>query len=1007
MKIYNMKFRIMQLLILLFFSGSSHIASAQSYTDVYFQQRTDFEIAVSLDTVLNSIEIDGQLTYHNNSPDELGSIYFHVWWNAFSSRSTAFAEQRLTMGMRDFYFADEEALGGHDDLTFKIDGEDLVMKPYVIEGKLHPDIIEVELKEPLKAGDKITISFSSEAKIPYAYSRPGLRDELFRMTQWFPKPAVYDSKGWHQMPYLDLGEFFAEYGDYRVTIDTPESHGLVSTGTVVSESSEGGRTQTIIEATNVPDFAWFSSDIFTRHQSTVSILGKEIPIVLFTDNDAHKDRLLSFMSSSLQFYSEQIGAYPYPQYTLVMNEDDLGGGMEYPMISMIDMYYSAQKTDNLIAHEVGHNWFQSVIGTNERAYPWLDEGINSFYERKYNDSKYEQANYDGSLPSFLGSIGGEYSLLQTGVCHLHCCGKLRPISKTGEVDGSSTDLLTYGSNSYERMAMSLRYLEGYLGEDVFAEGMRSFFKDWSHMHPGPEDLKRSMENASNKDLSWFFEDLIIHDQRNDFKLAKAIPQGNLIEVYVENKFKSTTPFHINGYNKEDSILYEAWVEPAGETVSFSIPDLEYDKLSLNGRLPLLDMKRRNNHLFLDKTIGKRASMNWRFLDIISDSDKRVVSWYPSLSYNTYDGLMLGVGLFNPIMPYRDIRWYMQPAYGFASKTITGIFSVEKDFVTPTSSALQKWTLGLSGRRFSSDHIDPIEELEEQHLTYNKLQPSVTLHFQSGFLEHSNLSYKLHYISQQEPVFSVGNASSNRETFVHQLNYEKVKQKGLSLRRSLVQLEYESYENVFQEAHNYLKLSMEHSRRIYYNENNKWDIRIFAGYFPVNSQRESANYSDGITRGSFTLTQEGYTDHTYEGFFFARTDQDLRFSRQVMDEEGGFKMPVGSAYRFSLSNDYMVTANLKFDLPLGQGLLKIRPYCDVAYFSNKTFLSDPLEGNVIYSGGLALEFADFAGLYFPLLYSDVYDSALAGRNFASRVSMKFDLRKLSPWRLSDDPGILIR
>ena len=164
-------------------------ASAQRYTADYFQQRVDHKITVALDTSTETIDIRSEVTYHNHSADDLESIYFHLWWNAFEDRSSAFSEQRLAMGNRDFYFAPDNLLGGYDSIAFEVSGEELPVVRLQRDGKTYKDIVEVILPESLAAEESITLSIKAKVKIPASFSRPGREDGLYRMTQWYPKPA--------------------------------------------------------------------------------------------------------------------------------------------------------------------------------------------------------------------------------------------------------------------------------------------------------------------------------------------------------------------------------------------------------------------------------------------------------------------------------------------------------------------------------------------------------------------------------------------------------------------------------------------------------------------------------------------------------------------------------------------------------------------------------------------------------------------------------------------------
>lgn len=966
---------------------------AQTYSQSYFQQKVDYDITVRLDTVGQKIEGTCQLSYKNNSPDRLDHIIFHAWWNAYKDNSTAFAAQQLELGNRSFYFAKEDKRGGYEKLEFRDDYNALVTKSYRQGNRIHKDIIKVILDEPLESGKTLDLTIDFIVKLPAVFSRGGYKDDLYQMTQWYPKPAVYDNEGWHPMPYVDIGEFYSEYGDYKVELLLPSSFKHAATGIVQSEEQEGGEKLVQYAATNVPDFAWFASETFVAETKSITLDdGKEVSMHLLTNFETGRDELMNYMSDALKFYSKELGSYPYPQYSLVLDNSAYRGGMEYPMISMVDLDDLGQNMDNLIAHEIGHNWFQSALGTNERRYPWLDEGLNSFYERKYNDSKYPVANFDNIIPKFLKSDSPEYTALQAGVCHLHCCGKLGRIDQHSE----EVDMITYGSNSYERMAFALQYLEGYLGEEIFATAMQQYYSQWLHKHPGPADLKQSFQSLVGNDLSWFFDELITQGKKYDYKLVGVEEDGELLNVSVANATDFKIPFHITAYDADGTIIHNKWVGTAEQSQVIAIPNAPYDHITINGEIPFEDINRKNNHIRPGKALLKRAPINLKWLGQQRDSDTKTLLWTPYAGYNNYDGLMLGLAMYNSFFPYNDLRWYVAPSFGIRGGELAGSGAIEKDFRGKGSGPI--WTVGMQARKYLYDSGSVLSS----DLSYTKLVPTVRLTFRSKGVQHRTLDYKLHHLKIEDFCPDLCLPSYTRSN-VHQINYRTSTARRLSQMNSLVQLEYESYNNVFNDKHSYLKLSLEHNRSIYYTKGSKFHLRFFGGYFPMNSQRGSANYSDGITRGSFALAQTGNTDHTYEGYYLGRSEQEGGLAKQFQMAEGGFKNPLSNLNANTLSNNYMAALNVKVDVPFSILGTRFRPFVDLAYLSNKSQLSEELSGQFYYAGGLAFEIGEFAGIYLTLVNSEEF---LLG-DFSDRISFKVDINRLNFWRMAENPISVLR
>jgi len=170
----------------------------------YFQQEVNYKIEVTLDDQNHELIGNIEMTYINNAPESLKEIYIHLWPNAYLNRKTAFAKQKIRQGDTEFYFSDKRQRGGFSNLNFTVDGKNLEIE----YDPKNPDIGLLKLNNPLASGGTIIIKTPFTLKIPDSFSRLGHVGESYQLTQWYPKPAVYDQEGWHQMPYLDMGEFY-------------------------------------------------------------------------------------------------------------------------------------------------------------------------------------------------------------------------------------------------------------------------------------------------------------------------------------------------------------------------------------------------------------------------------------------------------------------------------------------------------------------------------------------------------------------------------------------------------------------------------------------------------------------------------------------------------------------------------------------------------------------------------------------------------------------------------
>ena len=218
---YYLPKRLVVLLVGIIFSNSLYSQ------ETYWQQHVDYKINVKLNDISNVLDADLTLTYTNNSPNTLHEIYFHLWPNAYRERSTALTKQMLENGKSSLYFADATDRGYIDLIDFSVDGISAI---HIID-KEHIDIAKVVLNKPIQPGKSIIITTPFRVKIPSSsFSRLGHKEQSYQITQWYPKPAVYDHKGWHAMPYLNQGEFYSEFGNFEVNITVPKNYVVAATG---------------------------------------------------------------------------------------------------------------------------------------------------------------------------------------------------------------------------------------------------------------------------------------------------------------------------------------------------------------------------------------------------------------------------------------------------------------------------------------------------------------------------------------------------------------------------------------------------------------------------------------------------------------------------------------------------------------------------------------------------------------------------------------------------------
>ena len=517
-----------------------HFCKAQAQTK-YWQQQVNFVIDVSLNDTAHTLDGFEKIEYINNSPDTLFYIWFHVWPNAFRNDKTAFSDHQLENGNSEFYFSEKHQRGYINRLDFRINNEVARMEDH----PQHIDIIKLILPRPLPPNSSVTITTPFHVQLPENFSRGGHARQSYQVTQWYPKPAVYDKNGWHPMPYLDQGEFYNDFGNYAVRITVPENYLVAATGELKNETSERGlKTMNFLQA-NVHDFAWFADADYIVKTDTVQLNGRTVKTAVFyyKGDESAWSKANEYIRKALRFRSNSIGEYPYNTLTVVAAELGFDGGMEYPTITSISPTDDTKQLELTIQHEIGHNWFQGMLASNERAFPWMDEGINTFY-----DNRYERENFPRTKTTPLDPQIASQIVLNT----LINLRKDQPINTSSE---SFTEF-NYPLIAYYKAAQWLELIEIKLGTSTFNRAMQEYFNRWKFKHPYPQDFKNVLEEVGGQSLDAEFALL---DQKGKLQSYSG---GRRIKVSPKLSINSDSVTHLGvmpmiGINKYDGFMIGA------------------------------------------------------------------------------------------------------------------------------------------------------------------------------------------------------------------------------------------------------------------------------------------------------------------------------------------------------------------------------------------------------------------------------------------------------------------
>ncbi len=966
--------------LILFILSIIYGASLNHLQAQYFQQKVSYDISAHQDTTNHTITSICNITYTNNSSSELDTIYLHLWANAFSDKLSAYSHQAIRAGSLDFYFADEDEMGGYNDLEVSVGDKRITLYSW----KGHSDVVYFLLPKKLMPKETLEIKTTYELKLPKRLSRMGFTKYDNYLMYWYPTPAVFDNGGWHPMPYLSMGEMYTEVGDYNIELASPIK------SIIASAPTKDNSTQNLhqYEAEGIIDFAIVTSkNKKTYPHSITTQKGNSINVFIMTRDSGRDSSAIQYLQQALDYFEPIIGDFPYPSLAVLDKGKKSTSGMEYPgLITVSGLDNDSGDYEYYLVHEILHQWFYSALAFNQRDYSWLDEGLTTYYQQRYYKEVKGIDHY--STKGTLVMHKGQQPILQT-VARAQVCRHYHTTLNTRVMD---IDPINYGLNAYEIPARMYAYLSDYLGQSTFDLGIKELYKSWSGKHPGPNDLKNTLEKASSKNLSWFFKDLIQKDWSYDYSV-KSLANGNLV---VEHLSGSTPPYKIT-FKSKDKQSKEMWVDGHTGIHSIPVPVDQYEAAILDEEGLSMDINRNNNSINIKRPL--------KFVPGIKLDDGRYKELYflPTVSYNTSDGGQLGLALYNSSFPSKKIKWALSPAYGFDSASLVGEGWISYDHYLKCNK-LRKLQYKLNAKSYGFRNSEALEA----SLRYTRISPHISLHFKHKPKEqkYSKAYLKAIFLNEERFIFNEDQFSiGNDQNTIFRFGYERYNSWNLGPSAIITQLEFQPYTNSIDEKHHYLKLTASYLKSFYYAPKRSIDFRLWGTYFISNSQRESSNFDGSFTKGSSALIYQGFNDYAYDGYFFNRANQDASLSNQIGYQGGGFKTPFGSQHNIGQTNDFAFALNIKSNLPIKMpAIFPLKLFLDVGYYTSKETAEAQLEGKSFYSGGMMLEYGSgLFSLYLPLFNSqvlnDIYDTE--GIGLLGKLSFKLDLIRFNPWDIAED------
>ncbi|MBP9207157.1 MAG: M1 family metallopeptidase [Kofleriaceae bacterium] len=465
-----------------------------------------YRIKARLDDSTHRLTGEVGLTWKNAGETEVTQLPLHLYLNAFKNETSVFMQE--SRGQHRGQVASTTGWGWIDLDRVEVGGADLLPRLIWPGPGTDETVAWVPLPAPVPPGGEITLDLAFTAQLPKVFARTGYQGHFIMAGQWFPKLGRRDGppgfERWVAEPLHLNSEFFADFGTYDVALTVPRTHLVAATGVLVDaiDNADGSRTLSY-RAEDVHDFAWMADPFMEVVRGTARVDGGEVEVrVVHRPAQRHfARRHLHAAIGTIETMSTMFVPYPWSIMTVIDPPPDAAGsagGMEYPTLVTTagDSWWArpgVRLPEYVTVHEVGHNWFQGMLASNEGEHAWLDEGVNDWADGEVMTTLYGQR---GSGLSWMGLEADVFRLRRAIESDVDLP---TPIAAAAR---AFVDADSYGAATYGKTMRALRTLLGVVGRDRFLAAMRRYAQEWAFRHPGPADLFAVLE-AELGELDWF------------------------------------------------------------------------------------------------------------------------------------------------------------------------------------------------------------------------------------------------------------------------------------------------------------------------------------------------------------------------------------------------------------------------------------------------------------------------------------------------------------------------
>jgi hypothetical protein len=897
------------LVIIIFFACAKQYGQHHSQIDVEvnMQQKTL--------TVLQEIE------YFNESDDTLTSIVLNDWNNAYSAKTTPFANRFSDEFYRGFHLATDKERGS---THIKHVTDNSTIPLYWERTEKNPDIIVVKLNHKLAPSEKILLHFDYIIKVPsdkfthYGYNDRG---EMY-LRNWFLSPARYENHSFIKYNNLNLDDIANAVSDFDIILRIPQQFELTSD--LNQEKTTQLEHYSIYKLKGIKrtDFSIFiepKTSFLSFKNSAAEVLTN------MRGNKANDIQKAIAIDRVVNFTNNLIGKSHHEKITVSQADYDRN-----PFYGLNQMPAFLVPFPDEFLFEIKflktylNNYLKNNLKLDPRKDNWIYDGIQVYTMMQYMKENYPDCKMTGGVSNF--KLFKSYHVLNLDFneqfSYLYLLMARKNLDQP--LGAPKNTLIKFNEQiaSKYRAGLSLIYLDNYLGNGLVTNSIQQFNTINKAKKSNENDFATILKSTTNKDISWFFETIIHSREIIDYKFSNVSKTKDSVSFTLKNKTNTTLPIPIYGI-KNDTIVFKKWIEPKNKDSIYTLERNQANKIVINFKNEVPEFNLRNNWKKLEGFYPNNRPIKFALIKDLEDPFYNQIIYAPILTYNVYDGLSPGMRFHNRAILNRPFVYDITPTYAVQTKIVTGsaVFMVNKDY---RDSNLFNVRYSISGNYF---HYAP-------DATYLKINPMVLMQFRNE-----------NYRDNRKQIVLFRQVVINREKSAIVIdsslqNYSVFDAKYINSRTELTK--HFSFVGDVQFSGKFGKISSEIQYRKLYEDNRQFNLRMYAGAFTYNNSN-SDFYSFALDRP---------TDYLFDYAYLGRSSQTGLVSQEFILAEGGFKSKLSTPY----ANQWIATMNGSYSI-----WNWIEVYGDVGFMKNSH-----QKEKFLYDSGIRLNLlTDYFELFFPI------------------------------------------